>query len=226
MAVERQPLDSNAYSSSVRKTLPVGVTSISNFTLPVGTSRVQLSADTTVRSRIHIKAAPGNSNNVFVGTSSVTNNPTPVAQVDTFTIGGTLEAGDEYIVTLNDTAYTYTVVGDEVNLDGIVTALVAQFDSEMDADDVAVAKTSGTTFTLTSQTAGTAFTAVASVGEQGGTADNTLTSETTTPNVAVDDNTEGYILDAGEEIVINCADPTSIYVIGDAASQKVHVLME
>ena len=56
---------------------------------------------------------------------TATSSQTTVAQVDTVTLGGTVEAGDAYSVTVNGNPVTYTVTGAEANLDAVRDALVA-----------------------------------------------------------------------------------------------------
>ncbi len=123
--------------------------------------------------------------NVNEWTISATTSQTPVAQVDTVTIGaGTIEAGDTYTVTVDGNAVVYTTTGLEPGgLSGIRDALVAAInaDSTVSAIVTAAAGTSAGDLTLTAVTAGTAFTAIAATGNEG-TADNTAAIVTTTAN--------------------------------------------
>lgn len=118
-------------------------------------------------------------------TISATTPQTPVAQVDTVTIGaGTIEAGDTYTVTVNGIPVVYTTTGLEPGgLSGVRDALVAAINAELTVGTIvtAAAGTSAGDLTLTADVAGTAFTALAATGNEG-TPDNTATIVTTTAN--------------------------------------------
>ncbi len=96
--------------------------------------------------------------------ASSINSQTPVAQVDTLTLGGSVEAGDVYTVTVNGTDVNYTVTGAEANLDAIRDGLVAAINANATVGNtVTVAAGGSGQITLTSDNAGTAFTAATSV---------------------------------------------------------------
>ncbi len=118
-------------------------------------------------------------------TISATTSQTPVAQVDTVTIGATtIEAGDTYTVTVDGNAVVYTTTGLEPGgLSGIRDALVAAINADVTVGAVvtAAAGASAGDLTLTADVAGTAFTALAATGNEG-TPDNTAAIVTTTAN--------------------------------------------
>lgn len=105
-----------------------------------------------------------------------------VAQVDTVTLAGTVEAGDKYTVTLDGLSFTHTAVGTDT-LATISAGLVTQINSNSSVKATAAA--SGTTaLTLTAKTAGTGFTTTSGATNGAATADNTATTATTTANVS------------------------------------------
>jgi flagellar hook protein FlgE len=115
---------------------------------------------------------------------SATTGVTAVAQVDTATIAGTVEAGDSYSVTINGTTVTYNVTGAEANLAAVRTALVAAINANAAIPVTAAAGAAAGQITLTADSAGTAFTATAAAVNGGATADNTATIANTTANVS------------------------------------------
>lgn len=87
---------------------------------------------------------------------------TPTAQVDSITFGGSIEAGDQYSVTIGGTTFTRSVVGTEVSVDDVRDALISQINAHASVSQNVTA-TAGATgeIILTANTAGTAFTATA-----------------------------------------------------------------
>jgi flagellar hook protein FlgE len=85
---------------------------------------------------------------------------TPVSQVDTVTLAGTIEAGDAYTVVLDNKTFSQTVVaGDTLTTirDALITSINASAETNV------TAATSGTdALTLTADTAGTTFTSTSS----------------------------------------------------------------
>lgn len=115
---------------------------------------------------------------------STTTSQDPVAQVDTVTLGGTVEAGDVYSVTINGSIINYTVTGSEGGIDGIRDALISTINSHPSTGSIVTAAASGTgALTLTANVAGSALTTSASATNNGGTADNTASASTTVANV-------------------------------------------
>jgi flagellar hook-basal body protein len=85
---------------------------------------------------------------------------TPVSQVDTVTLAGTIDAGDAYTVVVDNKTFSQTVVAGDT-LTTIRDALIASINAS--AETNVTAATSGTdALTLTADTAGTTFTATSS----------------------------------------------------------------
>ena len=84
-------------------------------------------------------------------------------QVNTVTLYGSVRAGDIYSVNVNGSNVSYTVTGDEADLNTIRDNLFAAINADSSASTfvTAAAGTSGK-LTLTSKTAGTAFTSTSS----------------------------------------------------------------
>lgn len=116
---------------------------------------------------------------------------TSVAQVDTVTLAGSVEAGDTYSVTVNGTTVTYVVTGLEANLNAIRDGLVAAVNANATLGPLLTAAAGGAgQLTLTADTAGTPLTTTVGFTDFGGTVDNGIGSVTTTANVTnVADNT-------------------------------------
>lgn len=138
-----------------------------------------INADTVVGNRVTASSGVAN------GEITLTENAgTTTAQIDTVTIAGTVEAGDQYTVTVDGNVVTYTVTGAEANLaevrDGLVAAIAAS--APASAIATAAAGTGNGEITLTAVTSGTAFTTTTTANVTGATADNTATSTTTLAN--------------------------------------------
>ena len=104
------------------------------------------------------------------------------AQVDEVVVGGTIESGDTFKVTINGTTdYTYTAQAGDT-----ITAVRNGLISEINASTVVYAETGATsgTLTVTALTAGTAFTIAVLTEDAGGTVADTQTMVTNavTPN--------------------------------------------
>lgn len=91
---------------------------------------------------------------------------TPVAQVDTVTLAGTIEAGDTYTVTINGTPYQQILTGGEANIGAVRDALVTQINADASLK-VTAAASGADALTLTSDVAGDAVT-TAVVATHGG----------------------------------------------------------
>lgn len=120
----------------------------------------------------------------FTATASVTDGGS-TAQVDTVTIGGTMEVGDVYSVTVDGTTVSYTVDGTEGGLAGVRSALVSAINANSTISGIVTAADGGAAgeLTLTADAPGTPFTATTSATDGGGTNDNTAAVATTTANV-------------------------------------------
>lgn len=112
---------------------------------------------------------------------SATTEQTAVAQIDSVTLAGTIEAGDTYTVTINGTPFNYTTTGAEGDIDAVRNSLITLINNNATLPVTASAGGTGI-ITLTADTAGSAFTTVASATNGGATANNTATVATTTPN--------------------------------------------
>ena len=133
------------------------------FTVAIDTN--QTSADSVTPSILGI-----------VGTSA----SVAVAQVDTVTIGGTVEAGDIFTTAINGTNYSFTAT--TTSTDDVAAGLAAAITA-----DSAVSATAVTNVvTVTAATAGTAFTIASTTTEDdGGASDGqTAVDANTTANVA------------------------------------------
>lgn len=127
----------------------------------------------------------------FTASTNVTQGPASVAQVDTVSLGGSVEAGDQYSVTVDGTTVTYTVTGAEGGIGAIRDNLRALINADPTLSTIVTAADSGASgITLSADTAGTPFTASTGFVDAGGTPDNTASISTTTPNyTALADNT-------------------------------------
>ena len=112
---------------------------------------------------------------------TLTANSSINTQVDTVTLSGSVEAGDQYSVTVDGNTATYTVLGTESGINDIRTGLVAAItaNTSISAIVTAAAGLPSGDITLTSIAAGTSFTSSSSASVVGGTADNrAITSNT------------------------------------------------
>ena len=110
-----------------------------------------------------------------------------VAQVDTFTLGGTTRAGDILTLTAGSFSYSYTTASttqaDEAE------AFVAGINADTNLQNIVTAAyTRDGTITLTAKTPGTPFTAHAHITRVPATGTATISSETTTANVTAGNN--------------------------------------
>lgn len=128
--------------------------------------------------------------NYFIG-----NLPTALirAQVDTLTVGGTVEANDVFSVTLEDengNTSTLDVVAGSTAIATVCTNIAAAFNASVDPRFTAITAAAGaTTVTLTADTPGVPFVCtVATTENGGGGADaQTFTQSTTTTNRGAND---------------------------------------
>ena len=95
-------------------------------------------------------------------TAAAVHGGSSVAQVDNITVGGTVEAGDQYTATINGTAITYTAVGgDTLNL--VRDGLIALINANGAVNGAVTASSGGAAIvTITSDAAGTAVTTATS----------------------------------------------------------------
>ena len=91
-------------------------------------------------------------------------------QVDTVTIGGSVEFGDTYSVTVNGTTVSHTTAGDEITLAAVRDALVTALGADAGINtvvDVAAGAADGE-IVLTAFSPGASFTASVSASDVGG----------------------------------------------------------
>ncbi|MBB91622.1 MAG: hypothetical protein CMF68_11655, partial [Magnetovibrio sp.] len=121
--------------------------------------------------------------------STVTGNlggATQVAQLDTVTLQGTVQAGDTYSVTVNGTVVSLTIPTDNsiTTLTQVRDALITLINDSAAADAVtAAAGDTDETLAITADVAGVAFTAMATATDGGGNTDNAAQAVTTTANL-------------------------------------------
>ena len=142
-------------------------------------------------------------------TVTATTSQTAVAQVETVTLGGTVEAGDTYSATVNGNTVTYTTTGAEANLDAVRDGLVTAInnDGTVGAVVTAAAGAAGA-LTLTAKSAGTAFTATSAAAHGG------------TSVAQVQTYTIGGAVEAGDQFNININGTTSTFTIGAEANMN------
>ncbi|MEQ8194523.1 MAG: flagellar hook-basal body complex protein [Rhodospirillales bacterium] len=89
---------------------------------------------------------------------------TPTAQVDTVTLGGTVEAGDQYSITVGGQNIIYTVTGLEPDIDTIRNNVIGALNNNSTiANSYTLAATANAgEFTITANAAGTPFTTTVS----------------------------------------------------------------
>lgn len=132
-----------------------------------GTGQIVLTADTAGTS--------------FTSSASTTEGAS-VAQVNTITLGGTLDAGDVYSATINGTTVTYTVIGGNTLAD-VRNGLLAAINADGVLGPLVTATAGGAgQIVVTADTAGTPFTLTTAVQTDVGTVDGTATSANTTAN--------------------------------------------
>jgi len=165
-----------------------------------------INADATIAASVTAAAGKNNGEIALTANAAGTSFTTSasatdgsIAQKDTISIAGTVEAGDVYEFTLASTdnnistqTISYTVTGAEGSLSAIRNNIVTAFQANGPANltVTAAAGAAAGEFTLNARTAGKAFTATASTPTTGTTADNTATVANTTANVTgTTDNT-------------------------------------
>jgi len=114
---------------------------------------------------------------------SLTYQGSKVAQIDTVTIGGAIEVGDAYSVTVAGTTISFTAVSGDTQT-SVVNTLISRLNASNPIASVVTAAAGATagTIALTADTAGNAFTTSTSATNGGATADNTASVTTPTAN--------------------------------------------
>ena len=124
-----------------------------------------------------------------------------MAQVDTVSLSGTPELGDQYSVTVNGTVFNYVGLGTETGINDVRDALIALINADATVG-AAVNATPGTTagqIVLTAATSGTAFTS--------------STSATDGNSGQVDTVTLAGTIEAGDRIKVTVNDQTVTYTV-------------
>ena len=169
------------FSGARVRTQPVdfGLTSLNDFQSTFDGARVQVS---TIRDS-HLENFSFNKDSGTTAANWLTfeRNVGAVQQVDTITVGGTVEVGDKFTVTINGTAFNFTATTTSAN--DVAIGLAAAVNGG--AEPVTAGAPAGGVFTLTANTAGTAFSSSAATTEtDGSAADNqTIVTAATIPNV-------------------------------------------
>ena len=156
-----------------------GLTSLNDFQSIFDGARVQVS--TTRDSHLENFSFNKDSGTTAANWLTFERNVGAVQQVDTVTVGGTVEIGDIFTATVNGTAFNFTATaGTAAN---VAAGLVTQINGG--TEPVTAADLGGGVFTLTADTAGTAFSsAVATTETDGSAADNqTIVTAATIANV-------------------------------------------
>ncbi len=103
-----------------------------------------------------------------------------VPKVDTVTLGGTVEAGDVYSVTVDGTTVSYTTTGAEADMNAVRDALVAAINADSTVSGLVTAAAGGAgELTLTATSVGASFATTVNASNGGATTDNTASVLTT-----------------------------------------------
>lgn len=122
----------------------------------------------------------------------------PTAQVDTLTLGGTVEADDVYSVTVGGTTVSYTTIGADTTLTDVANGLIAAINADVTASAVVTAAAGAPgQLTLSAVTPGSPLNYILGATNGGGTNDNTLVSA---PTVA---NDTGTITSAAQQLTFS-----------------------
>jgi hypothetical protein len=156
-------------------------------------------------------------------------NTTPIAQVDTSTIGGTFEADDVFTVIIDGTSVAHTVVAGDTNNEGILDALVLAINADGVAGLVVTAlKTAATTMTLTAITTGEAVVITSTAVNGGATDDQTLVTAITTSPSAVTNRflTEEMMKAAVSGVEEASGETPNLIITGTDAADKIDSLFK
>ena len=190
-----------------------------------------INADATIAASVTAAAGKNNGEITLTANAAGTSFTTSasatdgsIAQKDTISIAGTVEAGDVYEFTLASTdistqTISYTVTGAEGSLSAIRDNIIAAFGANgpANATVTAVAGAAAGEFTLTARTAGKSFTATASTPTTGATEDNTATLANTTANVTGGDFTL-TARTAGKSFTATASTPTTGATVDNTAT--------
>jgi hypothetical protein len=172
--------DANAKVTSTYTAGATGVTLTAKSIAPTFTLAV---ADTVANSTVSSATTTVGSAavNAVTGVTGVD----AVAQVNTVTLVGKPEIGDQYAITVNDVNFTHTVAYGGDTLSSIQTSLISKVnDANTGSTAVTASAGSGYTVLLTAKVAGTTFTASAAATDRAALDDQAATLANTTANVA------------------------------------------
>jgi flagellar hook protein FlgE len=163
-------LDPSSRSISIKNELiPTAFSPGAFLGLKVGDS-ITLSGTTAANGTYTIGAISSDSATITVDASTpLPGGPEtvrPVQQVDNITVGGTVEVGDKFTVTLNGVAFNFTATTTTAN--DVAAGLVAAINGG--TEPVTAGAASGGVFSLTADIAGTAFTSAVTTTETDGSA--------------------------------------------------------
>ncbi|MCH7550153.1 MAG: hypothetical protein IIA35_00370 [Proteobacteria bacterium] len=169
------------FSGARVRTQPVdfGLTSLNDFQSTFDGARVQVS---TIRDS-HLENFSFNKDSGTTAANWLTfeRNVGAVQQVDTITVGGTVEVGDKFTVTINGTAFNFTAASTSAN--DVAVGLAAAINGG--TEPVTAGAPAGGVFTLTADTAGTAFSSAVATTETDGSAADAQTIVTVPTNLNV-----------------------------------------
>ena len=171
-------LDPSSRSISIKNELiPTAFSPGAFLGLKVGDS-ITLSGTTAANGTYTIGAISSDSATITVDASTpLPGGPEtvrPVQQVDNITVGGTVEVGDKFTVTLNGVAFNFTATTTTAN--DVAAGLVAAINGG--TEPVTAGSASGGVFSLTADIAGTAFTSAVTTTETDGSPANAQTIAT------------------------------------------------
>jgi len=171
-------LDPSSRSISIKNELiPTAFSPGAFLGLKVGDS-ITLSGTTAANGTYTIGAISSDSATITVDASTpLPGGPEtvrPVQQVDNITVGGTVEVGDKFTVTLNGVAFNFTATTTTAN--DVAAGLVAAINGG--TEPVTAGAASGGVFSLTADIAGTAFTSAVTTTETDGNPANAQTIAT------------------------------------------------
>ncbi len=169
------------FSGARVRTQPVdlGLTSLNDFQSIFDGARVQVS--TTRDSNLENFSFNKDSVSTAANWLTFERNVGAEKQVDTITVGGPVEAGDKFTVTINGTPFSFDAADTVPN--NVAIGLAAVINGG--AEPVTANVTGGGVFTLTANTDGTAFSSAVSTTETDGSAadDQTIVTAPTNLNV-------------------------------------------
>ncbi len=167
-----------AFGGGGSATIRAGSLTVADLVTEIANVDSQLTASfNTTTNKIDISSATGQS-------VTFTDAATAVAQVDTFTFGGTIEAGDVFTANINGNTVSFTATG--TTGDNVRDGLLAAINNDSTISGLVTATTGGTgELIITADTAGVQLNTSVLTSDAAGIADNqTVTKASTTAAVA------------------------------------------